>query len=252
MPVPLGATTPMRCWGPTVSETRSSTRCGPNDFVTLRATRDAPARAGCDMTTPGTSGGQEAAEMSVAYIATEDTPVRDDATVVSVELGRCPFAVERPIMQHRWESLTFLHWSFPPDAVQRLLPPSLHVEPYEERAWVGLVPFYMRVSLPRTRSVPWFSEFCETNVRTYVRDDAGRSGIWFFSLDAARLGAVVTARTTYRLPYFWSQMSSTRRATRSSTRVSDGGPGRDRRRVTRSSRSATRTRRPSCRNATIS
>jgi hypothetical protein len=44
-------------------------------------------------------------------------------------------------------------------------------------------------------------------VRTYVRDEAGRSGIWFFSLDASRLGVVVTARATpYRLPYFWSSM----------------------------------------------
>ena len=32
-----------------------------------------------------------------------------------------------------------------------------------------------------------------------------RAGIWFFSLDAARLGAVVTARATYRIPYFWSR-----------------------------------------------
>jgi len=40
-----------------------------------------------------------------------------------------------------------------------------------------------------------------------VRDRDGRTGIWFFSLDAARLGAVVVARTTYRLPYFWSAMS---------------------------------------------
>src|SRR5262249_7048989 len=55
----------------------------------------------------------------------------------------------------------------------------------------------------------WVSRFCETNVRTYVRDRAGRAGIWFFSLDAARLGAVVAARTTYRLPYFWSDMQIT-------------------------------------------
>ncbi len=55
--------------------------------------------------------------------------------------------------------------------------------------------------------MPWVSDFCETNVRTYVRDRAGRPGIWFFSLDAARLGAVITARATpYRLPYFWSSM----------------------------------------------
>lgn len=120
--------------------------------------------------------------------------------------GVCPFEIERAVMLHRWESLTFLHWSFAPDAVQRLLPSDLTVDTFEDRAWVGLVPFYMRVGTERVKPVPWASQFCETNVRTYVRDADGRSGIWFFSLDAARLGAVVTARATYRLPYFWSNM----------------------------------------------
>jgi len=118
----------------------------------------------------------------------------------------CPLDVEQPIMLHRWERLTFLHWSFEPAIVQRLLPNWLTVETYEDRAWVGLVPFFMRVSTKSGRNVRWASNFCETNVRTYARDHEGRSGIWFFSLDAERLGAVVTARATYRLPYFWSQM----------------------------------------------
>src|SRR5450759_1646433 len=43
------------------------------------------------------------------------------------------------------------------------------------------------------RGAPWVSDFCETNVRTYVRDGNGRAGIWFFSLDAASLGAVAVA-----------------------------------------------------------
>jgi hypothetical protein len=65
----------------------------------------------------------------------------------------------------------------------------------------------MRVATAGGQRAPWVSNFCETNVRTYVRDQEGRSGIWFFSLEAARLGAVVTARATpYRLPYFWSSM----------------------------------------------
>ena len=64
----------------------------------------------------------------------------------------------------------------------------------------------MHVATPAGREAPWVSRFCETNVRTYVRDAAGRAGIWFFSLDAARAGAVAVARTTYRLPYFWSAM----------------------------------------------
>ena len=122
-------------------------------------------------------------------------------------LGVCPFTVERPVMRQRWERLTFLHWRFPAADVQRLLPPGLEAETYDGAAWVGLVPFYMRVAAPGGQWLPWVSNFCETNVRTYVRDQAGRSGIWFFSLDAARLGAVVTARVTpYRLPYFWSSM----------------------------------------------
>ncbi len=120
--------------------------------------------------------------------------------------GVCPFTIDRPIMLQRWERLTFVHWSFDPPAVQRLLPDWLQVETFESSAWVGLVPFFMRVASARGREVGWVSHFCETNVRTYVRDREGRSGIWFFSLDAARLGAVITARATYRLPYFWSRM----------------------------------------------
>jgi len=109
-------------------------------------------------------------------------------------------------MRQRWDRLTFLHWPFDPALVQRLLPDGLEVETFGGTAWVGLVPFFMHVATAGGRQAPWVSRFCETNVRTYVRDADGRSGIWFFSLDAARLGAVAVARTTYRLPYFWSAM----------------------------------------------
>ena len=124
----------------------------------------------------------------------------------AVSPGTCPVPVDRPIMRQRWERLTFLHWSFDPQAVQQLLPAGLAVETFDGVAWAGLVPFFMRVATAGGNRVPWASNFCETNVRTYVRDRAGRSGIWFFSLDAARLGAVAVARATYRLPYFWSSM----------------------------------------------
>ena len=120
------------------------------------------------------------------------------------------------MVQH-WEELTFVHWRYPADVVQKALPAGLEVETFDGSAWIGLVPFAMRVRLPGSPSVPWVSEFPETNVRTYVRGPDGERGIWFFSLDAARLGAVVTARTTYRLPYFWSRM-----------RVSGSGGGRTR------------------------
>lgn len=123
--------------------------------------------------------------------------------------GVCPFTIDRPVMRQRWDRLTFLHWPFEPAVVQRLLPDGLTAELYDGKAWVGLVPFFMYVATPGGRQVPWASRFCETNVRTYVRDDSGRQGIWFLSLDAARFGAVAVARTTYRLPYFWSSMDLT-------------------------------------------
>ncbi len=127
---------------------------------------------------------------------------RDDAGSAAV----CPFTVDSPVMRQRWDRLTFLHWSYDPAEVQRLLPPGLFADTFDGAAWVGLVPFFMHVATSGGRQAPWASYFCETNVRTYVLDEQGRPGIWFLSLDAARLGAVISARTTYRLPYFWSSM----------------------------------------------
>lgn len=124
-----------------------------------------------------------------------------------VDLAVCPTPVERAAMVHWWDQLTFLHWRYEPHDVQRLLPDGLEVEEADGSAWVGLVPFFLKVGLPGVAPVPWASRFAETNVRTYVRGPDGERGIWFFSLDAARLGAVLVARATYRLPYFWSQLS---------------------------------------------
>jgi uncharacterized protein YqjF (DUF2071 family) len=122
-----------------------------------------------------------------------------------------PVPVTHPVMLHRWSTLTFLHWRYDPAVVQRLLPSSLEVETFEGTAWVGLVPFAMRnVRAPGVPALPWVSNFPETNVRTYVRGANGETGIWFFSLDAARAAAAAAARLTYRLPYRHARMAITR------------------------------------------
>jgi hypothetical protein len=130
-------------------------------------------------------------------------------------------------MRMRWSSLTFLHWPYAVDVVQALLPDGLTVEPCDGRAWVGLIPFEMTVAPATGPEVPWLSRFPETNVRTYVRAADGSTGIWFFSLDAARLAAVVAARSSWGLPYFWSAMHVERRHDRvgyhSSRRAPSGG-----------------------------
>ncbi|WP_211267089.1 YqjF family protein [Nonomuraea candida] len=116
--------------------------------------------------------------------------------------------VALPVMHHQWTRMTFIHWRYPPEQVQALLPARLQVETFDGSAWVGLTPFLMRgVRLPGVPALPWLSTFPETNLRTYVRDARGRTGIWFLSLDAGRLPAALGGRGGYWLPYFWSDMS---------------------------------------------
>jgi uncharacterized protein len=111
-------------------------------------------------------------------------------------------------MYQSWTWLSFLHWSYPPAVVQRLLPASLGVHDFDGRAWVGLTPFVLGdLRTPLAPAPPWCSRFPETNLRTYVVGPDGREGLWFFSLDAARLEPVLVARWTYALPYMWSQMT---------------------------------------------
>lgn len=116
--------------------------------------------------------------------------------------------VPRAVMHMKWDELTFVHHRVSPDAVQRLLPQGLTVEIFEGSAWVSLVPFLMRVTVPGDRvRLPFIGRFPETNVRTYVTAPDGTQGIWFFSLDAGSLLATLGGRLGYRLPYMWSDMS---------------------------------------------
>jgi len=111
------------------------------------------------------------------------------------------------LMRQSWRDVSFLHWRYDPAIIRPLVPQGLELDLFDGAAWVGLVPFRIHgLTLPHGPAVPFLSSFPETNVRTYVRDRNGGSGVWFFSLDAARLLAVAGARAVYGLPYFWSAM----------------------------------------------
>lgn len=112
-------------------------------------------------------------------------------------------------MHQTWSHLLFLHWEWDPAEIQRRLPPGLHVDTFGGKAWLGVVPFYMRNIRPRyLPAVPWVSHFLEMNLRTYVHDDSGRPGVWFFSLDCNQPVAVWTARKFFHLPYQHATMSA--------------------------------------------
>jgi uncharacterized protein len=116
--------------------------------------------------------------------------------------------VECPIMFQRWSHISFLHWKYPADAIQRLLPHGLKVDLHDSHAWIGLTPFVVeKLRPPFLPPLPWISRFPETNVRTYVVAPDGSRGVWFFSLEAARGLAVAAARVLYGLPYRWADMT---------------------------------------------
>ncbi len=119
-----------------------------------------------------------------------------------------PAFTAKPIMRQIWRDLTFIHWRYDASLLRPLIPRQLELDSWQGECWVGLIPFRIAgLALPRGPAIPWLSSFPETNVRTYVIDSSGRRGVWFFSLDAARLLGVLTARIVYGLPYFWAKMS---------------------------------------------
>jgi uncharacterized protein YqjF (DUF2071 family) len=110
-------------------------------------------------------------------------------------------------MRQNWRELLFLHWAVPAEPLRAVVPPQLDLDLFEDKAYVGLVPFTMTgvrpIGLP---PVPGLSSFHETNVRTYVHRAGCDPGVWFFSLDAANQLAVLGARIGFHLPYYHSRM----------------------------------------------
>jgi uncharacterized protein YqjF (DUF2071 family) len=110
------------------------------------------------------------------------------------------------LMYQSWNHISFLHWRCSAALLQDRLPAGLEVDTEGGSGWISITPFLLEnLRTSWIPPLPWVSRFPETNLRTYVRGAAG-PGIWFFSLDAARLPAVFAARATFGLPYYWAQM----------------------------------------------
>jgi uncharacterized protein len=111
------------------------------------------------------------------------------------------------IMTQTWHDLLFAHWPLPPEAVRAVLPPTLAVDTFGGRAWIGVIPF--RLSDIRLRgfpALPFVSQFPEINVRTYVRVN-GKPGVYFLSLDACGRLAIAIARPWFKLPYHLAEIT---------------------------------------------
>ena len=118
--------------------------------------------------------------------------------------------VKTAVMVQHWTDLVFLHWRYPAEIVQTLLPKGVEVEQFDGSAWVGLIPFHMNdLGFPGLHPLPYVGSFPEVNVRTYVRC-GDYSGVWFFSLDINKALPTLIARTVYEIPYCYGSVSHTK------------------------------------------
>lgn len=105
--------------------------------------------------------------------------------------------------QQRWEALTFVHFAYEPDDLSAVLPDGLELDCFDGAAWLGITPFRLHAAVVPVAPGPR-STYVEVNVRTYVRDERGRDGVWFFSLELDQPAVVAALRTAAGLPYRWS------------------------------------------------
>jgi len=117
-----------------------------------------------------------------------------------------------PVMRQTWSNIVWCHWPVDPQQVKAVIPEGLEPDLFEGKAWVGLIPFSMQnLRLPGPFTIlsklVKVSNFGEVNVRTYVKDSKGRTGVWFCTLDSDDWLAVKTANVAFGLPY---RLSKTR------------------------------------------
>jgi len=109
------------------------------------------------------------------------------------------------IAMQDWEHLLFMHWRVYSAFIEPHLPKGLELDTFDGEPWISIIPF--RVGKMRIRKMPplpFMYPFVEVNVRTYVKRD-GIPGVYFFSMDASKLLAVLGARFA-TLPYFHAKM----------------------------------------------
>ncbi len=111
------------------------------------------------------------------------------------------------LMKQTWYDLLFMHWEIPVSHLLPFIPAGLECDTFQEKAYIGIVPFGMsNIRYRFLPPIPFTSAFLELNVRTYVKKN-NIAGVLFLSLDAANPIAVEVARAFFYLPYFNAKMS---------------------------------------------
>ena len=115
--------------------------------------------------------------------------------------------IARPVAFQRWREVTFVHWAYEPEVVERFVPAPLVADTFADRAWVGLTLFAVEgARAASVLPVPTMVDYLETNLRTYVRAPDGRDVVLFLALDVGSPTVAAVGRLT-SLPHYWSEMA---------------------------------------------
>jgi uncharacterized protein YqjF (DUF2071 family) len=109
-------------------------------------------------------------------------------------------------MCQKWEDLVMAHYEADPDLIQASLPDDLLVDTYEGWGWFSVVAFRLTNLSIRPLTFLTWNDFWEINLRTYVCDQEGNKGVWFYSLDSSDLLGVWGARLLYGLRYNFARI----------------------------------------------
>ena len=116
-----------------------------------------------------------------------------------------PLPAGKWTMYQKWENLLCMH--VPLEAAELLpyVPKELELDMYDGKAWISIFPFKVKnLQFRGLPKLPYIHKFLELNVRTYVKYK-NIPGIYFFSLDAAKILPVLGARLG-TLPYYKAKM----------------------------------------------
>lgn len=108
-------------------------------------------------------------------------------------------------LEMNWRELLFASWPVDPDTVAAHLPDTLSVDTHDGEAWLSVVSFTNGSVRPRGLPESLGVDIPELNLRTYVTVEDTPS-VYFFSLDAEGVFAVLGARLFHHLPYYYARI----------------------------------------------
>ena len=114
-----------------------------------------------------------------------------------------------PVSLHMgWRHVLFANWPVEPALLAPHVPERLTLDTFDGHAWLSAVPFTNVDVRPRALPIGSGIALPELNLRTYVTYD-GTQGVYFFSLDAEGILAVLGARAFHHLPYYYARIDLT-------------------------------------------